>query len=46
MLPGDQKEAIHSLDKKKNYQRGRNVGGKLRGSHRMGGDLNVKFIFY
>ena len=32
MLPGDQKEAIHSLDKKKkkNYQRGRNVGGKLR----------------
>ena len=36
MMPGDQKEAIHSLDKK-NHQRGRNVVGKHRGFHRMGG---------
>ena len=46
MMPRDQKEAIHSLDKK-NHQRGRNVVvniGDFTEWVEENGDLNVKFI--
>ena len=40
MMPGDQKAANHSVDKK-THQRGRNVGGEHQGFHGMGGGKRI-----